>query len=626
MKLRYAVPALALALGFGAPVALAQTPAATGSANHPGKAVYDKACAMCHNNPGQTRAATLEGLRAMSPETIRMALAPEGKMAAMAAALSQNEVTELVGWLTADQKAAPASWEDTIMCAADKRSVSTAGFVSQGFGVDAKLTRNLSAKQAGLKKSQLANLEVAWAIGVPRSAGTGAGAAFIGDTAFINLGGRLTALDAAEGCIKWKHEIQSRNTPTIADINGKKALVFAAGGANIVAVDAVTGEEMWKGDGLPSNGIGAVRGGVVVHRDKVIVPISASGVAAAGNPKFECCVGHGAVIALSAKDGSRLWEYNTMKDAEYTGQVSSTGVKQRGPSGAPIWSIPTIDAKRNRVIVTTGENTSYPGTDTSDAVIALDLDTGKVAWQFQAMESDVWNMACGPSTEKSGPNCPWHFDENAPGRDFDFGAGAIITKGKGGKDVVLAGQKSGHVWALDADTGEVVWSDRIGEGSPLGGVHWGIATDGKRLIVPIADSIPMGPKPVPGVYAYDIKTGKQVWSYEAKPDCDGERGKLISACAAKYGFSAAPTVVDGAVLAATLDGKLFAFDSKTGKVLNEIDLAGPRPTINGVEGKGGSIEAHGLAVGDGVILINSGYGLFGQTPGNLLIALKPAPK
>jgi polyvinyl alcohol dehydrogenase (cytochrome) len=222
-----------------------------------------------------------------------------------------------------------------------------------------------------------------------------------------------------------------------------------------------------------------------------------------------------------------------MPNAEYTGKVSSTGVKQRGPSGAPIWSMPLIDEKRNRVIVTTGENTSHPGTDTSDAVIAIDLDTGKRVWNFQAMEMDIWNMACAATKEASGPNCPWNIEgDEGTGRDFDFGAAAILAKGAGGKDVVLAGQKSGDIWALDAETGKKLWNIRFGEGTPLGGVHWGITIDGQRVFAPINDPLYGSTKSRPGMFAVDIKTGKEVWGYDAKPNCEGERGKQVVNCAA----------------------------------------------------------------------------------------------
>jgi polyvinyl alcohol dehydrogenase (cytochrome) len=301
-----------------------------------------------------------------------------------------------------------------------------------------------------------------------------------------------------------------------------------------------------------------------------------------------------------------------------------TGVKQRGPSGAPIWSIPLIDEKRNRVIVTTGENTSYPGTDTSDAVIALDLNTGKEVWKFQAMTLDVWNMACAATKETSGPNCPWNIaDDPGIGRDFDFGAGAILAKGAHGKDVVLAGQKSGDSWALDADTGVKLWNARFGEGGPLGGVHWGITTDGRRLFVAINDPVFGNAKKSPGVYAVDIKTGRPVWAFDAKPNCDSERGKLVTNCAAKYGFSAAPLTVDGAVIAATLGGEVMIFDGKTGALLKTLDTVGPKTAINDIAAKGGSIDSHAISAGAGMVFINSGYGGFNQTAGNALIAYKP---
>jgi polyvinyl alcohol dehydrogenase (cytochrome) len=241
------------------------------------------------------------------------------------------------------------------------------------------------------------------------------------------------------------------------------------------------------------------------------------------------------------------------------------------------------------------------------------------------MELDVWNMACGANKETSGPNCPWNIEgDPLTGRDFDFGAGAILAKGAGGKDVVLAGQKSGDVWALDAETGAKLWNIRFGEGTALGGVHWGITTDGQRVFAPISDPIIKGAQvPRPGVFAVDIKTGKQAWGYDAKPNCEGERGKVVINCAAKYGFSAAPLTVDGAVIAATLGGDVVIFDGKTGTVLKTLDTIGPVKTLNDIPAKGGSIDSHGISAGAGMVFINSGYGQFSQTPGNALIAYKP---
>jgi polyvinyl alcohol dehydrogenase (cytochrome) len=59
-----------------------------------------------------------------------------------------------------------------------------------------------------------------------------------------------------------------------------------------------------------------------------------------------------------------------------------------------IWSTPTIDAKKNALYVTTGDNYSHPSTKTSDAFLAMDLDSGKILWSRQMTTSDAWNTAC----------------------------------------------------------------------------------------------------------------------------------------------------------------------------------------------------------------------------------------
>ncbi len=633
MKLRKSLQATLLGVGASAGLAAfaalaipAITPAAIGQTppDHPGAGVYQKSCATCHDNPGATRAATLSSIKLMTPTRIREVITT-GVMAPMAASLNEKEKTELIAWLTAGQATSSAAWTDGLMCTADKRAVSTfASVVSSGFGVDANQTRSLSAAQAGLTKAQLANLDVAWSIAFPGQ-GSGTGASVLSDgTIFATGGQKLLAIDAASGCVKWSYAANSRNTPSIGEIGGRRVVALSVG-RDIHVVDAANGALVWKASGQPVDGSGgAVRGGVIFAKDKVIVPLSASGVAAGMNPRTECCTGHGSVVALNAADGSHAWEYHTMPEPTYNGQVNSVGVKQKGPSGAPIWSVPVYDAKRNAVIVTSGENTSHPGTDTSDAVIALNADTGAVTWKFQAMSADVWNMSCDVESGKNGPNCPVLF--GGDGRDYDFGAGAIIVTA-GGKDMVLAGQKSGHAWALDANTGKVLWSHRMGEGTALGGIHWGIAADGGTMIVPINDpALSQDPKfkSKAGVYAFDVASGRPLWSRAATANCAGARATAVSGCTSRYGFSAAPLVVDGAIVSATLGGEVVILDGKDGSIINTVDTVRTFTTLNKeIVGKGGSIDAHGISAGAGMVFINSGYGSFGQTPGNVLIALKP---
>jgi polyvinyl alcohol dehydrogenase (cytochrome) len=441
----------------------------------------------------------------------------------------------------------------------------------------------------------------------------------VGSTVFytaVNTA-KVLALDAATGCIKWVYDSPTplRSGIVVAELDGRQALYFGDARGQVHAVDAELGAPIWVANARVDEGSGNITGSVAVHDGKVVVPLSASGVSAGANANFECCVGRGAVSALDAATGERLWEWVTMEPASYTGEVSASGQRFRGPSGAPIWSTPTIDAERGRVYVTTGENTSLPATRTSDAIIALDLETGEEVWLFQATPRDVWHMGCG-----RGINCPG--PEESILRDWDFGGSAILASLPDGRDVLLAGQKSGHLWALDPEDGQLVWAHRRGQGGALGGNHWGIAMDGERVFLTISDP-GAGDDRVPGIYAFDIATGVPAWEHRIMPDCSGDRRTRIRTCDSRYGLSATPLVVDGAVVTGGLDGRLHVFDAETGEVLFQYDTARPFETINGVEGTGGSIDSHSIGAGAGMLFIGSGYGSFSQVPGNVLLALRP---
>lgn len=595
-----------------------------------GKMTYETVCAACHENANMTRAINLAGLKRLPKEQIEAALGEGGVMAPMAASLSLAEKDAVVEYLTNDQPqdTSNADWTAPLMCAADNRTVDLGdGTGWTTFGYDREATRYVPEGELGLTTEGMSNLEVEWAIAFPRTTNVSATPVSVGPTVFINAGNQLAAFDTEDDCVKWTYDGGfSRSPLTYGEIDGTPAILYAVGRKEVDAVNALTGERIWRVEGQPKRGDGgSIRPGITLYGDKVIVPISASGVGGGGN---YCCTGHGAVVVLNASDGSWVWEYHTMEEATDNGMVNSAGQKMRGPSGAPIWTPPTVDVKRNRVIVTTGENTSLPATETSDAIIALDLDTGEVDWLFQAMQEDLWNMHCRGTTETAGPNCPWHWQDGEIGRDFDFGSAAVIattTIDGAEKDLVLAGQKSGHLWALDAETGELVWSQRVGEGTPLGGNHWGIAVDEEKAYLTINDVLSYGATAaMPGVYAFDLSTGEMTWEYRAEPDCDGPRGEKVMNCAMKYGFSATPLVVGDVVVAGTLDGKLFTFNSETGEVLQVIDTIMLSETINGIEGEGGSIDSHAVGAGNGMLLVGSGYASFSQTPGNMLLAISPS--
>ncbi len=300
--------------------------------------------------------------------------------------------------------------------------------------------------------------------------------------------------------------------------------------------------------------------------------------------------------------------------AEEAGR-NAAGTQLYAPSGAPVWASPTLDLARGLVYFGTGENYTHPSTDSSDAILAIDMQTGEAAWSFQATEADAFTMAC--MTAENRDNCPTPI-----GPDLDFGMAPILTKRADGKELLVVGQKSGVVWALDPDAaGTVVWSTRVGKGSALGGIHWGMATDGHLVYAANADRpgaviVDVNPdrQLTPGLYALDLMTGDVVWSAGAPTDsCAGKPGCFAA-------NSAAPTVIPGVVFAGGLNGHIRAHSTRDGSVMWDFDTARDFETVNGVPGRGGAIDGPGPVIAAGLVFVNSGYGVFGQMPGNVLLA------
>jgi polyvinyl alcohol dehydrogenase (cytochrome) len=405
-------------------------------------------------------------------------------------------------------------------------------------------------------------------------------------------------------------------------------VVFSGLDSTVHAVDPRTGKAYWtKAVGAYSYSM--TTGTPTVLKDRIIVPVAQFEIAAAGDDKVLCCTNHGYVLSLDPRTGEQQWRYDTMPDATRV-RDRKDGQPYYGPSGAPIWNSPVVDEKRNLVYFGTGEANSEPTHKNTDALIAIGLKDGKEKWSFQATARDIYIYGCGPTgrVPANRLNC----SQDTVYRDVDFGASLILGKMKNGKELVYAGQKSGAVWALEPDTGKVVWTTPIGTGSALGGVHWGMAYANDTVYVPIANvgaplpgEPPIDPSLKPGLYALDAATGKIKWMYSPEPPAAAAPadGAARRRPARNATFSTAVAVVDGAVVAGALDGTLYTIDAKTGKLLWSYQTAKTYETSNGVPGKGGSIEANAITAANGLLLVTSGYGQFGEIPGNVLLAFKP---
>lgn len=554
----------------------------------------------------------------------------EGAMVPMAAGLSSQEKLDVAQWLATAPGAKPGDdWAKSHMCAGAKAAVDLsqpATVANFGFGLTNQ--RKLAAKEAGLTTDDLKRLKLKWAIGMPGATSMRGQPAIVGDTLFLPVqnASRVYALDAETACVKWVREAEGnlRTSVSYGELAGRKALVFGDGLGQIEAIDARDGSLIWKRD-IKASPANSLTGTPVIYRDRVYVTVSAGEVGRAAQDTYECCKSHGVAHALEGKTGAILWTAHMTPDAAPQG-FNAKGVRNWGPSGAIIWSSPSIDEKRGLVYVNTGENMSLPVTDTSDAIIALDIATGAIKWKFQGVANDAWNSACRYGTP-SGANCP---DPMASIRmDFDFGGGPVLIHTAQG-DVLAAGQKSGHVWGVDPATGKLKWSQRFGKGTTLGGVHWGIATDGTRIFAPINDPSAranrMSEDPSPGLNAIDAATGKVLWRYRATPDCSGDRKTRSPQCDTNFGLSPAPVVIDGAVLTGAVDGRMRIFDAKTGEVIFTYDTNVKFDTANGVAAAGGAMDSAPITAGKGMVFVSSGYSGFGQPGGNVLLAFAPEPR
>jgi polyvinyl alcohol dehydrogenase (cytochrome) len=356
-------------------------------------------------------------------------------------------------------------------------------------------------------------------------------------------------------------------------------------------------------------------GSPVLHRGHLYVPVSSSEEGVGSLPDYECCSFRGSIVALDAATGKQIWKSYTIPEEPRPFRRNAKGTQLWGPSGAAIWSSPAIDQVRSAVYVTTGNNYSDPTTTTSDAFVAMDLDTGKVLWTHQVTPRDGYVSACRLEDKT---NCP-----EAKGPDFDFAASPILVSLPGGSRALVAGHKSGIVYAVDPDReGARLWETRIGEGGSMGGVQWGSAADRERVYVALSDLgrvmltytqfTDADRKRGGGMFALRLTDGARVWHTppvpcDTRPRCSPAQSGAVSA-------------IPGVAFSGSLDGHIRAYAADTGKIVWDFDTVREYGTVNGVPGRGGSLDGPGPVIGGGMVFVNSGYTVDGGMAGNVVLA------
>lgn len=599
--------ALLLGAAFFVPVAMhAQSTA--------GLVGFEAKCASCHQTPAGAAAHAPDAakLRRMSAEAVYAALAkaPHTQIAGLA-----DEDKKLISAYLGGRPLGIAEMADAKAmpnrCAANPPMGDIAKEPTWlGWGNDpTSNSRFEPASSAQLPAADVPKLKLKWAFGFPGAEeawsqpAIAAGRLFVGSDA-----GTVYSLDAATGCVYWSFQAEGgmRDVIDIAPGNGaaKYALYFGDMRANVYSLDAETGKLLWKvrTDDHP---LAQITGSPTLYENRLYVPLASSEERGGGlSVTYPCCTFRGSVTALDAKTGKQIWKTYVIPDAPKPVAKSAKGIQHYAPAGGAVWDSPTIDPKLHALYIGTGDAYIEPAGKTTDAVMALDMNTGKVLWSVQDTEGDVWLAACGSGNTRN----PAGFSENCPkplGPDYDFGSSPILKTLPDGHRLLIAAQKSGMIWAHDPDKqGALVWKTQVVEHLGLGFITFGGAADDQKAYFGLRTG---------GVASIDIKTGEKKWFAPFPGQPQAAPGQFA-------GATAALTEIPGVVFSGGWDGMLRSFSTTDGKPLWQFDTAKTFKTVNGVAAKGGSMGSAGATIANGMLFVGSGYIFGGGNPGNLLLA------
>ena len=581
--------------------ALAQQPPAGPPA---GDAVFTRACANCHK-PGQTEVPPPEALRAYTPEAIVNALT-NGKMAVQGATLTTADRVAVARFVTGREFAAAARRSNQCT-AATPTTDPMQGPRWMTWGNDTTNARY--APQGGLTAQDVPRLKLKWAFAYDGATSARVQPALAGGKLFAaSDNAELHALDPRTGCAYWtyKADFGVRSALTVWPYRSgnatRYAVFFGDQRANAYAVDTITGQLVWKRK-VDDHQFAAITGAIAVLDNRAFVPVQGLGEeGSGGRGQNPCCTFRGSLTALDASTGAQLWKTYTVDEPKVRGKNARNGTDAYGPAGGGIWSSPTVDAARGSVYVATGNAYADPGGPMTDAVVAMDVATGRVKWVYQGTPNDNWIGGCPPKSDGNG--CP-----AVMGPDHDFSAPPMLVTIEG-RQLLVVPQKSGIAHAVNPDTGALAWQYRYGVGDALGGQYGG-TFDGRQAY--FGNGSYRSPAPG-GVKAVRAATGQEAWNAPPQPVLCAKQPRCNASQAG------ATTAIPGAVLAGSIDGGLRAYAADDGTILWQFDTNRTYDTVNGVPGTGAAIDGSPLIVGGGMIFVNSGYGGIAARPGNVLLA------
>jgi polyvinyl alcohol dehydrogenase (cytochrome) len=574
-----------------------------------GWATFQQQCFRCHGNVATNAKTTAWAIRQMTPDRIYAGLKATTHTEGQGLSdIQKQRVAEFMSSRPLGSVDAGEAKSMPNQCTANPAMRDPAsGPGWNGWSTDLANTRFQPAAAAGLTVADVPRLKLKWAFGIPHGMTNNAQPTVVSGRVFMATdNGYIYSLDAKTGCVYWSFQNGSivRNSPMVGAVTGQGAtrwaVFFGDGHANVFALDAQTGRQLWKVR-VDDHVVARITASVRYHEGRVYVPISGSEEFTAGHKDYPCCTARGGVAALDANTGKQVWK-TYIADEPKPWKKNDNGVQLYGPATGGIWDAPTIDPVRGALYVGTGDAVTPPESPLTDAVMALDLKTGKVLWSRRATEDDLFMGGCaGPNR---GEQCP-----SPMGPDYDIGNSPILVNLANGKRALLIGTKGADVLALDPDANGAVLYRVNPSGQPVGftgrgrgGIVWGGAADGRHVYYGMAAA---------GLGAIQAADGKTSWVFNA-PGASG-RGNAS--------LGAAPTTIPGVVFQGAGDGRLFAVSAADGKQLWEFNTAQPFDTVNKVAARGGQIATSGAVVVDGMVYVGSGYAISsGASGGNVLLA------
>ncbi len=578
-----------------------------------GFAVFQQHCVSCHGNPAIERAPSPATLRTMSPERIYTALT-SGIMKQVGDTLNETDRRRVAESLAGQFLGSAAAGDAAKMpnrCTDNPPLRDVTEHAWNGWGNGLANNRFQSSAAAGLTAATVPNLKLKWAFGFPGGTSAFGQPTVVAGRVFVGSDiGYVYSLDATSGCVYWSFRTDAgvRNAMTVGPIrtHGKThyAVFFGDLKANAYAIDAHTGTGIWKTH-VEKHFATRVTAAPALYQGRLFVPISAWEGFQARVLDYACCTADGSVSALDANTGRRIWKTYSIAQRPRPTHKNSQGVQQWAPAGVPIWNTPSIDPSHHAVYVGTGDASTYPAPETTDAILALDLNTGKRLWSHQINKGDSFIVGCAGAGRTE--NCPKEL-----GPDWDVPMSPMVAHVPDGRTLLVFAMKPGDVLALDADKkGELVWRDdhqranatpqsATGAAMRNRGPQWGAAMDDRFAYVPCSGT---------GIAAVSLADGQQKWC-----------APLDTATDPKVGYSAAVTVIPGVLFAGGTDGSVWAVSTDDGHTLWKYQTAADFKTVNGVPAHGGSIVSAGATVAGGMLFVGSGYGVVSETPGNVLLA------